>query len=259
MRILLATDLAQAGTHDDAWHQSRVGCRALPSGEWVTSVGYAFAERPTPPAIDTLHVALLTPEPARNRPEAARAGRQLSLALSEGEVLVEIGQRRAVVGIDTAQWDACAAPILLAISVCWRFDAIEQTLDELTAWTRGQLRGTPGRTAGARSSALAHRARTLHALVVDLPCFEGSLDDPSGYFPSDSEARLYRRLARRLQLGARRARLDERVEILEGTFGALVDEHRHRQLLWWEIAVESLILLALLGDIGMHLALALLE
>jgi hypothetical protein len=76
---------------------------------------------------------------------------------------------------------------------------------------------------------------------------------------SSDQTRLYRRLARRLELAAWRTRLDERIEILEAALGALVDEQRHGQLLRWEIALESLILLALLADIGIHLALALLE
>src|SRR5262249_55821089 len=147
---------------------------------------------------------------------------------------------------------------LVAISIVWRFGAIDRDLDDLSAWTRDRLRVADGRTARTRR-ALLQRHRDLQALIVDLPSWEGSLDHPSGYFASRNETRLYRRLARQLQLGAWRTRIDERIEILEGAVASLVDDQRHRQLLSWELTLESLILLALVGDIGVHIALTLLE
>jgi hypothetical protein len=48
-------------------------------------------------------------------------------------------------------------------------------------------------------------------------------------------------------------------KILESAVDAIVDAQRHRQLLHWGIALESLILVALVTDIGIHLVLALLE
>jgi hypothetical protein len=260
MRTLVATDLARAGSSDDSWHRSQIGCQCLASGEWVTSAGYAFAERATsPPESDTLKVLILPQDQVRNRPEDTQNARRLSVTISQGETIVEVGRGRALVGIESAQWAVCAAPILLAISVSWRFYEMERNLDELSAWARSRLQTGEGRLTGSRASELTHRFRALHALIVDLPSFEGSLDDPSRYFASSDQTRLYRRLARRLELAAWRTRLDEQIEILEAALGALVDEQRHRQLLRWEIALESLILLALLGDIGIHLALALLE
>jgi hypothetical protein len=273
MRTLLATDLARAEARDDSWQQSRVACQSRPSGEWVTSVGYAFAERSIPPAVDALHVIILALDQMRTLPEddcgaspfgcdtQTRTRRRFTLETPQGAIVVEVGRSRARVGIEKSRWIACAAPILLAISMCWRFDEIERNLDELTAWTRRQLQGQgrDGRLPRIHGRELDHRRRALQTLVVDLPCFEGSLDDPGGYFLSRDETGLYRRLARRLELAAWRTRLDERIEIVEAAVAALVDEHRHRQLLHWEMAVESLILLALLSDIGIHLALTLLE
>jgi hypothetical protein len=260
MRTLVATDLARAKTVDASWLQSRMGCQSVRLGEWVTSVGYAFAERAAPPESDTLHVIIAAPDEKPSPPGCdRRACRQLTLETPEGQIVIEVGRSRARVGIETSQWIASAGPILLAISVCWRFEEIERSLDELTTWTRSQLQGSERRPTGNRRRELDERFRALHALIVDLPCFEGSLDDPGGYFPSSAETRLYRRLARRLRLAAWRARLDERIEILESAVDGLVDTQRHRQLLRWEIALESLILLALVTDIGIHLALALLE
>jgi hypothetical protein len=223
-----------------------VGCQSLPSGEWVTSVGYAFAERAAPPESDAPHVIIVAPDQKPSVPRCdSRACRRLTLETPEGAIVVEVGRSGARVGIETAQWIACTGPNLLAISVCWRFEEIERSLDELTAWTRTQLHGRDRRWTGNRRRELDERFRALHALIVDLPCFEGSLDDPSGYFPSSAETRLYRRLVRRLRLAAWRARLDERIEILESAVDALVEAQRHRQLLHREIALESLILVAL--------------
>jgi hypothetical protein len=254
MRTLVATDLASSNAHDVSWYQSRTGCQTLKPGQWITSVGYRFAEQATAPEADALHVVIRAPERKPSAPSCDPGTcRRLTLATAGGEIALEVGPSRAGVGIEAAQWTACAAPILLAISVCWRFEEIDRTLDEFAAWTRTRLQG------GRGGRELDQRFRALHALIVDLPCFEGALDDPSAYFASAGEVRLFRRLARRLQLAAWRARLDERIEILEAAVAALVDEHRHRQLLDWEIALELLILVALVADIGIHLALALLE
>jgi hypothetical protein len=254
MRTLVATDLARADARDATWYQSRTGCQSVESGQWITSVGYRFAEQAAPPAADALHVVIRAPDRKSSAPPCdSQTCRRLTLATAGGEIAVEVGPSRAGVGIEAAHWTACAAPILVAISVCWRFEEIDRTLDEFAAWTRSRLHGGQG------SRELGPRFRALHALIVDLPCFEGVLDDPSAYFASVDEVRLFRRLARRLQLAAWRARLDERIEILEAAGAALVDERRHWQLLNWEIALELLILVALLTDIGIHLALALLE
>ena len=51
----------------------------------------------------------------------------------------------------------------------------------------------------------------------------------------------------------RRARLDERAEIIEAAVDSLAFAHRYREGLRFAIALESLILLALLADIGIHL------
>jgi hypothetical protein len=260
MPTLLATDLARDGDRNASWYQSRAGCQSLPSGEWVTSVGYAFAERAAPPEDDALHVVILASDQGSSPLDFDRRScRRLTLATPRGEIAVEVGSGRARVTIETSQWIACAGPLLLAISVCWRFAELERDLDEFAAWSRKQLHGGDGRVPRNRGRELDHRFRALHALIIDLPCFEGSLDDPRAYFSSSDETRLYRRLAQRLHLAAWRARLDERIELLESAIATLIDERRHRQMLCWEIALESLLLLALLTDIGITLALALLE
>ena len=85
--------------------------------------------------------------------------------------------------------------------------------------------------------------------MLDLPCFEGPLIDPRGYFASFRAAKLFQALVKRLELDSWRALIDERIEIVEATLEALVEEQRHNDALTCEIGLEVLIFLALLADI----------
>ena len=94
--------------------------------------------------------------------------------------------------------------------------------------------------------------RAVRSLGVDLPCFEGPLLDPQGYFATRRAARLFRSLVSRLELERWQAVIDERMEVIESTFEALAEERRHLDSLTWEIVLEVLILAALVGDIGIN-------
>lgn len=265
MQTLQAIDLARADDpRDDPWRRLRLACWPTPRAtgrEWITPAGFAFAEREAPPEVGERHVLLLEPAECSHPPDPppTAAGtpehgsnRRIDLATPHGPLTVEIEPNRATVGVEGHSWDACAAPVLLAIAVGWRLDEIETQLDDLTAWLRGHLHPT------ARPPSRADLRRRTHAfqsLLLDLPAFEGSLDDPSTHFAAPEQARLFRRLARRLGLEARRSRLDDRIEILEATLADLNESHRHRQALTWTVAIEALILLALLLDLLSYFAL----
>ena len=88
--------------------------------------------------------------------------------------------------------------------------------------------------------------------MIDLPCFEGPLLDPQGYFATRRAARLFKTLVNRLELERWQTVIDERIEIIEATFDALADERRHLDSLTWEIVLEVLILAALVGDIAIN-------
>jgi len=90
--------------------------------------------------------------------------------------------------------------------------------------------------------------------VIDLPTFAGPLIDPCGYFSSRRSATIDRALVRRLELDGWWALIDERIEIVEATLEALVDEERHGVALACEVVLEVLILLALVADIAINLA-----
>ena len=91
------------------------------------------------------------------------------------------------------------------------------------------------------------------SVVIDLPCFEGPLLDPQGYFATRRAARLFKTLVNRLELERWQTVIDElHRDHRYATFDALADERRHLDSLTWEIVLEVLILAALVGDIAIN-------
>lgn len=270
MRTLFAIDLARDGPGGFAWRNLKTAVAAAgadPRGPsplgLVTAAGYGFDPAEGPLGPGAMRVEILTPDRSRARAPrelsegAARCDERslpaVSLPPARGSerpafpahgISLEIGGKWAVVGIEDEEWEAAAGPILLAISVCWRFLEVDHRLDDLAA-----LAASPsGRRAG-----LAGSIRRIRALGSDLSCCEGSLVDPRGYFPSKAEAALYVKLARGLGLARWRERIGERVEVVEALLDSQVEERRHRDVLALEVGLELLILLALILDIGINL------
>ena len=96
--------------------------------------------------------------------------------------------------------------------------------------------------------------RTLQALILDLPDFEGALTNPRGCLAAGRSVRLYRVLAVRLGLDRWRREIDERIEVVEAIFDSLVESLNHYQSLAFQIALELVIVAVLLLDAGLFLA-----
>lgn len=256
MRTLVATDLTKAATCDDSWRRLSRVASVAETGPWTTPAGYRFAEGSIAAAGTDLHILVVSPGEmgACVTAESAAARGPVRLATPEGELAIELDRGRARLAIEPSAWSACTAPVLLAISIGWRLAEIERRLVELSEWSGEQL--GPGRTrwlGGSSGKELDRRHREIKALVLDLPCCEGALDDAGAFFGSRDERRLFRRLVRRLGLDRWRTRVDERVEIVEAVVDSLVDGRRHRQGLRYAVILESLILAALVADIAIHL------
>jgi hypothetical protein len=278
---LAATDLSQSEANAPLWRTLRTAARVssesypgLRAGGLATAAGFGFtestqqldaAERRVVVGPDLLDLPAKQspggiPDPGqRHMPRvflSGSSGRSRDPAPApDGGLKLAIGPDRACVGVDPSAWSSVAEPVLLAVSLCWRFSAIAERLDQLVSWSRIACRrsGTSWSQGRLRRSELAAHRCVLNSLVLDLPCFEGPLIDPRGYFASSRAARLFQALVKRLELDSWRALIDERVEIVEATLEALVEEQRHRDALTFEVALEVLILLALLADITINL------
>ena len=219
---LVAIDLAGSEEYDRLWRTLKTAIRVpreffpgLPVVGLTTAVGYWFSETEERREADGLRVDTLPPGQPAARTEvamptsaldhrrfpkvilSAKSTRGLSPGLTNGLTL-EIDHNRAIVGVDPSEWPSVATPVLLAISVCWRLIQVVHQLDELTEWARATCE-RPGRLLGRptllhRRRELGNRLLAMRRLVIDLPCYEGPLIDPGGYFSSRPSARLYRAL-----------------------------------------------------------------
>jgi len=282
---LAATDLARSEANAPLWRTLKTAVRVssesypdLRAGGLATAAGYGFTE--TGQRLDEgARCVVVGPDlPDLRRKEASDGGPPQAQAQGQrhlpkvylsgasacmrnpasapdGGLKLAIGPDRAYVGVDPSAWSSVAEPVLLSVSLCWRFSAIAEELDQLVNWSRDACvrPGAPWSRGRPRRSELRNCLRTLRSLVLDLPSFEGPLIDPHGYFASSRAARLFQALVKRLELDSWRALIDERIEIVEATLDGLAEERRHQDALLCEVGLEVLIFLALLADITINL------
>ncbi len=276
MRTLVATDLAKPGASSFPWRALRSALASTrgtgigaSAGALATPAGYEFAGTDGSSPLTAYRVDVIDlPQSRRRQPRQHDPGprhpghRSLPPAIFPagdrhlppgiaGGLVVEIREGHGRVEVAESAWGDASAPTLLAISQCWRFLQIDRELDDLDAWMQRHADGRRSRP--ARRGEIQARLLRLRTLVSDLVSSEGPLTDPRGYFETPREARLYRAIIARVGLRAWRDRIDERVEVAEAAIEALVEERRHRQLLFYEVGLEVFIFLALLLDLGVNL------
>jgi hypothetical protein len=168
---------------------------------------------------------------------------------------IEIDSNVARIGVDAQTWASVGQTVLLAVALHWRLEAIDRTLDELSAWARDDLErnfGFAHAIRPRRSRELRARRRLLERLILDLPDFEGFLTNPRGHLIDRRAVRRYRGLCAWLGLDSWRREIDERVEVVESIFGSLAESLNHFQSLAFQIAFELAIVVLLLLDVGLY-------
>jgi hypothetical protein len=279
MRTLRAIDLAGSSADATRWRAVRwatvdsgIELGDLPPGSLITPAGFAFVANGSV-AGDAPHVQVLSADELRAQlrtgatlpspraderilpivsllPESART----PAVVPAGGLILEIGRRVARVGVDEQAWPSVAGPVLLAISQCWRFRDIDHRMEELSTWARTASQRPRSAGIPQFNSRIDQPLQVLRAIVLDLPGTEGPLSDPRGYFANKRAAKLYGEFARGLGLTRWRDLLDERIEIVEAMLADLAEERRHRVSVGSAIALEVLILIALIADLAINLA-----
>ena len=190
-----------------------------------------------------MHARILVPTRNR-RGEASRT------------VTLEVDEHVARVAVAPDLWPDVHEAVLLAIAQHWRLGTLDRTLRALAESARRQVGGT----GFARSREMLpwggrrvyESRRRLHELLLDLPDAVGPLTNPRGYLGSETSLRVFRALAARLALPRRRELIDERVEVVEAVVDAQVESRRYSQGLVVQLALETLILVVLIGDFALH-------
>jgi hypothetical protein len=282
MSVLRASDISLVRGADPLWRRRSAGpvgeggCEPyelisrhrLPRRGFASPLGFWFA-----PAEDWASPPPYRLEVAPTRRPGARVhtgngmpgiaeGRRLGIVVAPPRrpgapgdppppMALEVAGRSARIEVDEASWPEARAAGLLVVATCWRLEALDGALDRLTDRARMTLE-RQGRSAPARRDEPSWRAlhRDAHALILDLPEFEGPLTDPASFLPSREAARLYRRLSGRLGLLAWRHRIDERAEVLEGLLEALSTRRDHRQAIALQIGLGVLIIALLATEVA---------
>ena len=238
----------------DGWDESRpCGWHVLPAGLGLaTDIGRRARHRRRRGS---------SPPLAEGRDPARRA--QAGSSPPRGRLDVQVGRGSAQVIAAHADWSDpdTAEAVILAVAQCWRLQALEHALDELTARARGDL-GSGGASRPRRlvaATSRGPRARLRAAGAGARPARLRRAPDRPARLPVEARrsARLFRALTRRLGLHDWRNLIDERVEALRGGAAAEVEALRHAELFTCEIALEALILAALIADIAFHAAMTL--
>lgn len=264
MRTFGVIDLKQTEPDATGWRELRSATmrseQTMPAGALITPAGFGFVALPEGTSWSGRRVEILLPKDvragnARDSKITALGGRILPTVMlrPDGDrarscvprsgLTLEVAPDVARVRVDNQAWDLTSAPVLLAISQCWRFSELDLRLDELCTWARetSTRRGTVA------------RLESFQRLLLELPSIEGPLTDPRGYFATVREARLYRRIARALGLPGWRAFIDERIEVVEAALSHLAEERRLRVSMTAALVLEVLILVVLLADLALNI------
>jgi hypothetical protein len=228
---------------------SPMGFWIAPAEDWASPPPYRLEVASTPRPGAMIHAGNGVPGVAEGRCLRAvvAAGRRSGASPEEASGLaLEVAGRSARIVFDEAAWPEAREAGLLAVATAWRLEAIDGALDRLTDHARPMLgrRGRPSWPALHRDA---------HALILDLPEFEGPLTDPASFVRTREAARVYRRLCRRLGLLAWRDRIDERVEVLEGLLATHAARREHRQAIALQVALEVLIIALLAADVAVSM------
>lgn len=246
-RSVSAVDVAEAATKpaagDSLTPVERLSGRPSPGYSfseetaWFSPMGYELAPvgEGKSPITGSRIVLVLTPEedavdPAIEAPPTlGRLGRPpqtIRLKGPEGELVLTIGRGPARVVASTASWAAMSEPVLLAVCLCWRFQAIDAELDRLTLEAEGDL---PHATMAVPSSLrnrkrLLGHARAIRAVMIDLPHFAGPLTDPYPYLSGDLAVPTFRSLAEKLHLEGWGESIDDRAEAVEDVYASVTEK-----------------------------------
>ena len=195
------------------------------------------------------------PLPAGTSRRPEQTVRLKSPHVSDGELILRIGPAGARIVTSEAAWKTLSEPVLLAIGLYWRFQAIEETLDRLTESARGDLGHAtmPGLATLKEQDRLNDLARSIRALVVDLPHFQGPLTDAFPYCSTELSAQTFEALAEKLHFEEWSERIDERAEAVEDTYEVIGEKLLEFKNFMWEAILEVLIVVILLAEIVLTL------
>jgi hypothetical protein len=170
-------------------------------------------------------------------------------------LLLEVDPNTACVETASASWSSMADAILFVVAQYWQFIAMDNLLDDLTAWAHSDLvsHGSIYSILPYRSRSFRSHRRVLQAIVLDVPIFELSLTNPRACLASGVPIRLYRTLVVHLELDRHRRAIDEHVEVVEAVFDALAESRNHIQALAFQIIFELAIVALLLLDVALFL------
>lgn len=273
MQAIQVLDLAAVPERRGLWRARNASTSApqrvpgLPEGGQASSMGYWLAgvadtsaltpgalrltfrapgEAPsngTDPSIGELAV------PGGRPPQAVRLK---ALNAGDGDLFLTVGPAGAHVVASEAAWKTLAEPVLLAVCQYWRFCAVDAEVDRLTALAHGDIGHAtlPTMDSLRDRKRLAANAQDVRALLVDLPHFEGPLDDALCYCSSERSAQVYQSLAEKLRLEEWCELIDDRVEAVEDTYEAVTEKLFEFKNFAWEALLEALIIVILLGELG---------
>lgn len=246
---------------------SRAGLPAAgfpsPLGYWIVQHEGQATPSSTGPWMVVTGPKEETPEAEAWPDEPRRAGRRFRRQTVKikapgpdtGDAVVTIGPGTARIVARESAWDVLAEPIILAVCQVWRFQSIEAEIEQLTASALRDLSyaNVPGLASLRESRRLMDLGRKTRVAVVDLTYFQTLLTDPLAYFDSRRSARIFRVLCDRLGLDDWSSSIDQRAELVEGTYETITEKLYYLRSHAHDVVLEAVIVGFLLIDILMRI------
>ncbi|MDB5349777.1 MAG: hypothetical protein JWN86_1024 [Planctomycetota bacterium] len=192
-------------------------------------------------------------------PRTGRIGRPVQTVRMkgmDGELVLTIGDQTAQVVASPATWNVLSEPVLLAICQYWRFQALDTEIDRLTVEAEGDLNHAAMAVPASlwdRKRLLAH-ARSVRALLLDLPHFEGPITDPLPYLSTERAVASYRLLVEKLHLDEWCEAIDDRAEAVEDAYASVTEKLNEFRNFAVGSTLEIAIIAILVVDLFVNLA-----
>lgn len=254
-----ARDIALRPEYHELWmsesgiQSDGISNAGLPAGGFASPMGFWFYPATTPEAPGDTYQIVVRERAERTSalnalPRRTVRGRRLTRTVTykgkEGEITLVVGQDSAQVFTSRPAWEQLSEAVFLMVAQYWQYCVIEARLSHLAKLARQDRSHAimPRMKTWINQKTLLANDRAVQDLLQDWSYFAGMLSDPAHYSTSESTIEAYLDFAEHLDMEGWSERIDDRFEVVEGTYEMVTEKLFHYKMAIWSLVLEIVII-----------------